>query len=123
MVLFELLSYSDDEIDLITSTLRRWSEETHVDIQSEQGRAALMRAIALVSSGVNSREAIVANLEALCGAADSRLDARCETADNNLADTPGAACRNPGMEECGRVETRKQPGRPQTRSHRMNDIA
>jgi hypothetical protein len=65
MSLYELLSFTDAEIDLITSALGRWSERNHINVQSEHGQAALRHAIALVSSGVQS-DALVARLDEVC---------------------------------------------------------
>ena len=66
MSLFELVSFTDAEIDPITSALCRWSERNHINIQSKHGQVALRRAIALVSSGVQSPEALVARLDEVC---------------------------------------------------------
>jgi hypothetical protein len=63
---FDLSSLTDDEIDLITAALSRWSERNHIDAKSEHGQAALKRAIALVSSGVKSPDALVARLDEVC---------------------------------------------------------
>lgn len=66
MSLFEAVSFSDGDIDLITSALCRWSERNHINIQSEHGQAALRHAIALVSSGIQSPDALIARLDELC---------------------------------------------------------
>jgi hypothetical protein len=66
MSLFELLSFTDDEIEIITSELCRWSERNHINVQSEHGQTALRHAIALVSSGIQSPDALVARLDEVC---------------------------------------------------------
>lgn len=66
MSLFELFSFTDDEIDLITSALCRWSERNHINVQSKHGQAALRHAIALVSAGIQSPDAVVARLDEVC---------------------------------------------------------
>jgi hypothetical protein len=63
---FDLRSLTDDEIDLITAVLSRWSERNHIDVKSEHGQAALKHAIALVNSGVKSPDALVARLDEVC---------------------------------------------------------
>lgn len=62
MSLFELLSYTDDEVDLIAMALNRWSERNHVNLQSERGWETLRVAVALVSSGIKAPEEIDARL-------------------------------------------------------------
>ena len=66
MSLSELVSFTDDDIDLITSALCRWSERNHINVQSEHGQAALRHALALVSSGIRSPDALVARLDEVC---------------------------------------------------------
>jgi hypothetical protein len=66
MSLFELLSFTDDEIDLITSAVCRWSQGNHINVQSEYGQAALRHAIALVSAGIQSPDSVVARLDEVC---------------------------------------------------------
>ncbi|TCU07006.1 hypothetical protein [Rhizobium sullae] len=66
MVLFELLSFTDEEVDLITSGLRRWSQKNHIDVHSERGEDALKRAIGLVSCGVKCVDELVARLDENC---------------------------------------------------------
>ncbi|TCU20688.1 hypothetical protein EV130_11261 [Rhizobium azibense] len=66
MSLFELVSFTEDEIELVTSVVGRWSERNHVDVKSEHGQAALTQAIALVSSGMRSPGAIVGRLDEVC---------------------------------------------------------
>ncbi|CAN7619311.1 hypothetical protein [Rhizobium sp. LjRoot258] len=62
MSLFDLLSYTDEEIELVTSALNRWLQANHVDPNSERGRVELNNAIMLVSSGVTSPDDIVTAL-------------------------------------------------------------
>lgn len=78
MSLLELLSYTDEEIDLVTSALGGWLKTNHVDPQSERGRAALSKAILLVQSGVASPDDLVAGLDGVGepSAADSLSPAR-----------------------------------------------
>jgi hypothetical protein len=45
MSLVTLLSLQDDQIDVVTESVRVWCEEHNHDINSEQGRAALQAAI------------------------------------------------------------------------------
>ncbi|TCU10436.1 hypothetical protein [Rhizobium sullae] len=66
MSLFELCSFTDDDIELVTSAVGRWSDRNHVDVKSEHGQAALTQAIALVSSGMRLPEDIVARLDEVC---------------------------------------------------------
>ncbi|NLS06344.1 hypothetical protein HGP14_23815 [Rhizobium sp. P32RR-XVIII] len=63
MSLFDLLSYTDEEIELVTSALSCWLKSNHVDPSSERGRAALSKAILLVRSGVASPDDILAELD------------------------------------------------------------
>ncbi|WFU86337.1 hypothetical protein QA644_14490 [Rhizobium sp. CC1099] len=56
MSLFELHLFTDDEIELVTSAVGRWSERNHIDVKSEHGHATLIQAIAHVSSGMKSPE-------------------------------------------------------------------
>ncbi|APO79298.1 hypothetical protein AM571_PC01567 (plasmid) [Rhizobium etli 8C-3] len=67
MVLFELLSFTDEEVDLITCALRRWSQKNHVEIHSERGQNAVKRAIELVACGIKSSEKLVERLNRDCG--------------------------------------------------------
>ncbi|MBB4272285.1 hypothetical protein GGE12_000027 [Rhizobium mongolense] len=76
MSLFELLSFTDDEIDLITSALCRWSEGNHIDVQSAHGQAALRHAIALVSAGIQSPDSVVARLDEVCSPPAHRSSVR-----------------------------------------------
>jgi hypothetical protein len=62
MSLFALLSYTDEEIELVTSALSYWLRANRVDPHRERGRAAMNNALLLVSSGVTSRDDIVAGL-------------------------------------------------------------
>ncbi|APO71074.1 hypothetical protein IE4872_PD00543 (plasmid) [Rhizobium gallicum] len=66
MVLFELLSFTDEEVDLITSALRRWSQKNRVEIHSERGQDAVKRAIELVSCGIKSSDTLVERLNHDC---------------------------------------------------------
>ncbi|SEO85789.1 hypothetical protein SAMN05216228_102747 [Rhizobium tibeticum] len=38
MSLFDLLSYTDEEIELVTSALNRWLQANHLDPNCERGR-------------------------------------------------------------------------------------
>ncbi|MEX2694781.1 hypothetical protein [Rhizobium mongolense] len=66
MSLFETHLFTDDQNELVTSAVGRWSERNHVDVKSEHGQAALIRAIALVGSGMRSPDDIVARLDEVC---------------------------------------------------------
>ncbi|EJT04972.1 hypothetical protein [Rhizobium sp. CCGE 510] len=61
----ELLSFSDNEIDLITTAVGRWAHRNHVDVESELGKAAMKYAIALVGSGAASSDVITTRLNEL----------------------------------------------------------
>jgi hypothetical protein len=62
MSLFELLSYTDEEIEMVTSALSHWLQANHVHPECERGRDAMNHALLLVSSGVTSPDDIVAGL-------------------------------------------------------------
>ncbi|AJD44705.1 hypothetical protein C9413_29030 [Rhizobium sp. SEMIA 4085] len=66
MVLFELLSFTDEEVDLITSGLRQWSQKNRVDIHSERGQDAVKRAIELVSCGIKTSDTLAERLNRDC---------------------------------------------------------
>jgi hypothetical protein len=73
MSVFELLSCTDDEVELITGALICFSQKNQISLQSEGGQAALRHAIVLVASGIRSPDAMVARLDELCALpADSR---------------------------------------------------
>ncbi|MBB4277844.1 hypothetical protein [Rhizobium mongolense] len=59
MSLFQTHLFTDDQNELVTSAVGRWSERNHVDVKSEHGHATLLHAIALVSSGMKSPETVV----------------------------------------------------------------
>ncbi|NLS08341.1 hypothetical protein HGP14_34755 [Rhizobium sp. P32RR-XVIII] len=61
---FELLSCTDDEIELISSALSCRSQSNQVNLQSERGQQALTAAISLVNAGVKAPEEIAATLDA-----------------------------------------------------------
>ncbi|ABC90791.1 hypothetical protein RHE_CH02006 [Rhizobium etli CFN 42] len=64
---FEMVSFTDAEFDLITTTVGRWAQRNHVEVESALGEAAMKYAVALVSRGLNSDEAIAARLNELLG--------------------------------------------------------
>ena len=66
VALFHLTAFSDNEIELITEAINLWAERNHIDVQSDHGRRAMAQAIALVSSGSTSPEAIAGRLDQVC---------------------------------------------------------
>ena len=63
MSLFDLISCTDEEIELVTAALSHWLQTNHIDPHSERGRTALNKAILLVRSGAASPDDIVAGLD------------------------------------------------------------
>lgn len=47
MSFMTLLSLQDEQIEVVTETVQRWCQERHLDINSDDGRAALQAAVAI----------------------------------------------------------------------------
>ena len=47
MSLLTLLSLQDEQIEIVTNTVRQWCEEHNHDIDDELGRSALQAAVAI----------------------------------------------------------------------------
>ncbi|GAA3099164.1 hypothetical protein GCM10010520_50730 [Rhizobium viscosum] len=54
MSLLNLLSLQDDEIDTVTTVVRKWCSDHHVPIDGERGRAAMSEAVRLTMAGEKS---------------------------------------------------------------------
>ncbi|MGY5810208.1 hypothetical protein ACXHXG_21220 [Rhizobium sp. LEGMi198b] len=58
MLLSNLLTLEDDEIEIVTTIVKLWCEKNHVDLDSDCGKSAMAAAVNHVVAGEKTPEAL-----------------------------------------------------------------